>query len=201
MIKRERSIVIGCVLGDGFLQKTGTHNARLRLEHSASQKEYIFWKWQELKRYMQDKPKPLTRFNEVWKKTYFSYRCQSHASPEFGKLRSAFYSDHRKQIPEAIIILLKDSLALAVWFMDDGYYYARDKTAYIYLSLLTPRDIERLKNVLAENFKLYPKVERKKTGAMNLKFFVEDTKKLFHIIAPHVIKSMRYKIGEEPRID
>lgn len=201
MTKRERSIVIGTVLGDGFIQKTGKRNARLRLEHSANQKEYIFWKWQELRRYMQDKPKYLMRFNAIWKKTYFYYRCQSHSSPEFGKLRLIFYSDHQKQIPKTIAILLSDSLTLAVWFMDDGYYYARDKTAYIYLSKLTANDIERLMRVLEENFKLRPKLEIKKTGAKNLKFSVEETQKLINIIVSHVIPSMRYKIGEEPRID
>lgn len=201
MTKRERSIVIGCVLGDGFLQKTGKNNARLRLEHSLKQKEYIVWKWRELERFMQDKPKFLSRFNPIWKKTYSYYRCQSHSSPQFGKLHHLFYKDGRKRTPEEIAKLLSDNLALAVWFMDDGYYYARDRTAYIYLSKLTALDIKRLNNTLAENFKLYPRLEKKKSGALNFKFSVKDTKILINLIAPHVVASMRYKISEEPRID
>ena len=200
MNKRERSIVIGGILGDSFLQKTGKKNARLRLEHCARQKEYIFWKWRELARYMQDKPRYLSRFNPVWKKQYNYYRCQSHSSPEFGKLQLLFYSDKQKQIPEAINKLL-DELALAVWFMDDGYYYKRDKIAYIYLSKLTDESIQRLKCVLAENFNLFPKLEKKKTQTLNLKFCADDTRKLMKIIAPHVINCMRHKIDEEPRID
>ncbi len=201
MIKRERSIVIGCILGDGFLQKTGKKNARLRLEHSALQKEYIFWKWRELRRYMQDKPKYLRRFNPVWKKRYNYYCCQSHSSPEFGEFQRLFYDEQHKRIPAAIGKLLNSPLALAVWFMDDGYYYKRDKTAYIYLSKLTAEDIQGLKDALAENFNLCPKLEKKKTRALDLKFSVEESKKLVNIIAPHVIESMRHKIGEEPRID
>ena len=202
MNERERNIVTGCILGDGFLQMTGKKNARLRLEHSISQKEYLMWKWSELKRYMQDKPKQMSRLNPVWKKTYNYIRCQSHSSPQLGKLHAKFYSGARKCIPSSIKKML-NHLALAVWFMDDGYYYARDKTAYIYLPKLTTADIKMLQETLAEQFDLHPKLEikRKKNRAMNFKFSVEESNKLIHIIAPHVVKSMRYKIGEEPRID
>lgn len=202
MNERERNIVIGCILGDGFLQMTGKKNARLRLEHSLAQKKYLAWKWAELKRYMQDRPKQMTRFNPVGKKTYNYIRCQSHSSLLLGKLRAQFYNGTRKHIPMNIKKML-NPLALAVWFMDDGYYYARDKTAYIYLSRLTARDIKVLQETLAERFDLHPKLEvkQKKNGAMNFKFSVGESNTLIHIIAPHVIKSMRYKIGEEPRID
>lgn len=201
MIERERNIVIGCVLGDGFLQSTGRHNARLRLEHSIKQKEYLEWKWRELARYMQDRPKRLVRWNPVWKKRYEYLRCQSHSSPQFGKLRELFYRDQTRQVPDEIAKLLRSPLSLAVWFMDDGYYYTRDRVAYIYLPKLSADDIRRLCQALNDDFDLHPKVERKKTGALNLKFSAAETKKLIKIIAPHIIKSMRYKIGEEPRID
>jgi len=200
MNERERSIVVGCVLGDGFLQMTGIRNARLRLEHSAKQRSYIAWKWAELKRYVQDRPKRMTRYNPIWRNTYLYYRCQSHSSPQFGKLCAQFYTDHHKRIPVSINKLLTP-LACAVWYMDDGYYYRRDRTAYIYLSHLSQQDIMRLTQALREKFNLSPRLEKKKTGALNFKFPVAETRKLIHIIAPHVISSMRYKIGGEPRID
>jgi hypothetical protein len=201
MTERERDIVIGTVLGDAFLQKTGKKNARVRFEHSLQQKEYIFWKWRELQRYMQDRPKLLVRFNPVWQKCYSYYRCQSHASPIFGKWQAIFYLNHRKQVPHVIGKLFRRPLSLAVWFMDDGYYYKRDKTAYIYLSPLRREDTERLQQMFAENFGLHPRLEIKKTKAMNFKFSVAETKKLISIITPHVIVAMRYKLGKGPRID
>lgn len=201
MTEREQNIVVGCILGDGFIQATGKRNARLRLEHSQRQKDYLYWKWAELKHLMQDRPKLLQRFNPVWKKTYTYCRCQSHSSPQFGKLRALFYHEQRKRIPEGISKWLAKPLTLAVWFMDDGYYFARDKTAYLYLSPLATPDIKRLEQTLHQAYGLTPKLERKKTGALNFKFSAAATKRLIAIIAPHVITSMRYKIGEEPRID
>jgi len=76
LTKMQREIVIGLLLGDAFMQKTGSRNARLRLEHSAGQKEYIFWKHKVLSNLMQAKPKFIRRYNPHWKKSYNYYRCQ-----------------------------------------------------------------------------------------------------------------------------
>ena len=35
-----QQIVIGCILGDGYIMKSGC----LQIEHSAKQKEYVEWK-------------------------------------------------------------------------------------------------------------------------------------------------------------
>jgi len=195
MTLRQKQIVIGTVLGDGYLQKVGKRNARLRLEHSVKQKDYIFWKYEELKRYMQDRPKLIKRFNPIWKKSYSYYRCQSHSSPFFGKLRDKFYSMNQKIVPKDIKILLDDPFTLAIWYMDDGYYYKRDKTAYIYLSKFSKEEFKLLLKTLKENFGLKPKLEKKNSGNYNLKFSVKETAKLMTIVKPHLIKSMRYKLS------
>ena len=192
--KTEREIVIGTILGDGYLQATGTRNARLRLEHGAKQKDYIFWKWQQLQRIMQDRPKKIVRYNPIYKATYNYYRCQSHSSPELGKLRQLFYRENKKIVPDNLNKLLKSKLSLAIWYMDDGYYYHRDKTAYIYLSKLSKKDLDELTEVLKRNFNLVPKIEIKKNGSFNLKFTVAETNKLINLVQAEIIPSMRYKL-------
>ena len=47
-----KSAIIGMILGDGYLQKTGEKNARLRLEHGYKQKEYLLWKTEKLKQWI-----------------------------------------------------------------------------------------------------------------------------------------------------
>lgn len=39
------SIILGCILGDGYLNKYGT----LTIEHSIEQSDYIYWKYAKLK--------------------------------------------------------------------------------------------------------------------------------------------------------
>jgi Ni,Fe-hydrogenase I cytochrome b subunit len=75
--KRQKEILIGTILGDGYLQKTGKRNARLKLEHSERQRDYLWWKYEQLRNLMQDKPKRIERYNPIWKRTYVYYRCQS----------------------------------------------------------------------------------------------------------------------------
>src|SRR3989338_5236170 len=103
MNSRKKAVLVGMILGDAYLQKTGKQNARIRLEHSTFQNDYLLWK--------------MSLFGQYFHK----------------KLQRLFYVDSKKLIPTNISSILKDPLTLAVWFMDDGYYYHRDNMAYIYV--------------------------------------------------------------------
>jgi len=196
--KRQREIIIGTLLGDGYLQSTGKRNARLKLEHSDRQKDYIFWKWEELKNLMQDKPKKIERYNPRWKKTYTYWRCQSHSMPLLGKMKRLFYDEKgRKRVPEKVSMLLRSPLSLAVWFMDDGHYYKRDGVAYIYLPKYSEEELKRLTEALEKNFSLKPRVMWKK-GYPVLYFNREETEKLMEIIKPHIPEFMRHKTPPDP---
>jgi hypothetical protein len=58
LTKRQEAVLLGTILGDGFLQKTGPKNARLRLEHGAKQKEYVVWKGAQFPKLFLAKPRP-----------------------------------------------------------------------------------------------------------------------------------------------
>lgn len=192
--KRQREIVLGMILGDAYLQVTGKNNARLRLEHSSRQKDYILWKYGQLKNMMQSTPKLIRRYNPIWKKTYHYYRCQTLSSPVFGKLRRQFYRDGKKIIPQDIASLFKSPISLAVWYMDDGYLYQRDRCAYIYLSLYNEEEIERLRQAIVNNFSLNPGLLVKKQKYSCLYFNAIETKKLTSLIKPYIIPSLQYKL-------
>lgn len=196
--KQQKAVLVGTILGDGYLQTTGAKNARIRLEHSAKQKDYLFWKWQQLGNLFSKEPQKMVRFNPVFGKKYEYFRCQSNSTPTLGKLRSVFYDSKIKIIPKNLAEYLTP-LSLAVWFMDDGYYYHRDKVAYLYLPDYAEEDIETLEEVLKELFALEPRFCRKKgKKGGNFYFPVNETQKLFSIIAPYIIESMRYKILFNP---
>lgn len=196
--KKQKEVLIGLVLGDGYLQATGEKNARLRLEHSIKQKLYLDWKYEVLKNFMQSSPKQLERFNPIWQQRYVYYRCQSHASPYFGKMRRLFYQGNQKVIPENIRSLLKAPLSLAVWYMDDGNFYQRDKTAEIYMPPYTIEDINRLLEAIKINYGLIPKIKIKKKKYPVLSFDVRQTQQLIEIVKPYIIPSMQYKIFSTP---
>src|SRR5437879_6122195 len=102
MDKIQKAVIVGTILGDGFLQKTGKNNARLRLEHSLKQQDYLIWKCQVLSNFFQNKPVILTRNNLKFGKTYQYIRNQSYSGLELGKLHQLFYVDGKKVIPNQI---------------------------------------------------------------------------------------------------
>ena len=197
MIQKQKDVLIGMILGDAYLQKTGKQNARLRLEHGIGQEDYLLWKVNFLKNYFQSKIQFLERANSIWKRTYKYVRIQSTSSPEFGKLQRLFYKDSKKVIPETIKNLFKNPISLAIWFMDDGYFYQRDKMSYIYIPNFDKESMGYLLNALKSNFNLLPIPKQKKKGFV-LIFNVSETQKLVNIIKKFIIPSMRYKIPLDP---
>src|SRR3989338_3202762 len=99
MTRRQKNALIGMILGDAYLQKTGKRNARLRLEHSIRQKDYLLWKMSLFPNYFQSKVEILERFNHTWGKKYSYVRAQSASGPEFGKVQRLFYQGSKKIIP------------------------------------------------------------------------------------------------------
>lgn len=195
MNKKQQTVLIGMILGDAFLQKTGENNARIRLEHSEKQKDYLLWKANFFPEFFQGKHAFLERYNPVYKKAYRYVRWQSNASPEIGKFRKIFYNERgRKVIPEKLGELFKTPLSLAVWYFDDGYLYHRDKMAYIYLPKLSFREVEILLEALEVNFELKPLVKTKSRGNQVLVFPVEQTGRLNDLVSQFAPKSMQYKL-------
>lgn len=195
MNSRKKAILVGMILGNVHLQKTGMKNARIKLEHSEKQKDYLIWKGEQFSEFFQGKPKRLVRFNPVCKKKYVYWRWQSNASPEIGKFHRLFYHNGKKTLPQELSSILVSPLSVAIWFMDDGYFYPRDRKAYIYIPKYSHQELERLITVLKNNFSLEAKIKIKKRGNLVLVFSVQETKKLIALIKPYIIPSMAYKIS------
>lgn len=188
----QRDILIGTVLGDAYLQKTGKKNARLRLEHGADQKEYLFWKVKNLQQFFQGKPKYLERIHPISKQTYKYWRHQSQSMPFLGKLQRIFYKNGAKSIPEKIEKLLTPR-SIAVWYMDDGYYYLRDKCSYLYLGNIEKTDAERAARVFNQKFGLSVRVLAKKKGYA-LYFSPAEAIKLKLLIQNYLLDYFKYKL-------
>ena len=192
---KQKRIIYGLILGDGYIQRTGRKNARLRLEHSAKQEEYIKWKYAAMQNLFEKSPRHLSRIHPDTKNTSHYYRLQSHSSPFFGKLQQEFYENGKKRIPESIKTFLNTGLTLAVWYMDDGHYYQRDNSAHVYLPKISAIEQKRLRECLRTNFdldgKIYCRPDRK---ACQINFTGKNKEKFFTIISPYIIPSLRYKL-------
>ena len=190
--REQKSILFGIILGDGYLQKTGKKNARLRLEHGEQQKEYLLWKVRKLGKFFQGKAKYLERIHPITKKKYCYWRHQSQSTPYLGKLRKIFCPEGKKKIPEKLEKYLTP-LTLTVWYMDDGYYYLRDRCSYLYLGNVSEKEAKIVTRVLSEKFIIAARVKQKKKGYA-IYFSPEETQKLKNLIKGHMLSQFKYKL-------
>lgn len=106
----EEEIIIGCLLGDGTLSKSGKFH-RLRVEQKKSHKEYVDWKFDRLKRLCLTPPQSNPKNK--------SFRFGTVGHPKLSELYSIFYGKDRSINPK--ILNKISNLGIAIWFMDDGY--------------------------------------------------------------------------------
>jgi hypothetical protein len=83
--KNQHQLLIGSLLGDGYLDKT-TRGYALRIHHGMVQKEYVDYKYQLIKSFVNSAPK-------VSGKAYY-FRTVSH--PDLIQLRKHFYMQQKK---------------------------------------------------------------------------------------------------------
>lgn len=196
LTRNQKAVLAGSILGDAFLQKTGARNARLRFEQGGKQKEYLLWKMKAFPRLFQGRPSHLTRLHPRTNARYEYWRAQSNATPELGEWRAAFYPEGKKRIPEDIAEFITDPLALAVWYMDDGYYYPKDKNSFLYLGRVSREEAAYARDAIVRNFGLAPRVYDKKNKGFALYFSVAETKKLHDVIRQYMVLPLfAYKLG------
>lgn len=195
MTRDQEAAAIGIILGDAYLQPTGKKNARLRLEHRADHAEYLAWKARLLPQLFQGRPTFLSRKHPKTKKVYHYVRQQSNSSPTIGKLRTLFYPEGKKKIPDGLTKLLKSDIALAIWYLDDGYYYPRDKCAYLYLGRVARREAETAMSAIKERFHIESAILDKKQKGFVLYFPRRELHKLKAIVEPYAMPVMAYKIS------
>lgn len=179
--KIQQSLVIGNMLGDGYMRcKT---NAHLQVTHSIAQRDYVDWKYQVLKTYVNTPPKSYRGNGKR-----IGYRFFTRSLPLFTPIFRRFYSNGVKVIPSNLKL---DQLSLAVWFMDDGS--KSRKSLYLNTQQFSNKDQNTLQYSLKNAFGLSTNLDKDKKY-YRIRFSVNDSKKLIKIIGNYVIPSMQYKI-------
>jgi hypothetical protein len=178
--ENQQSLIVGSLLGDGYMRcKT---NAHLQMTHSIHQKEYVNWKYLQLRKFVITPPKSYKGNG-----SRVGYRFFTRSLPTFTPFYHRFYKNRRKLIPKDLYIT---PLTLAVWYMDDG---SKSRNAcYLNTQQFTQEDQKFLISVLQRDFNLSPNLNKDKQYT-RLRFTIADSQRLAEIIRPHVITSMQYK--------
>lgn len=193
LTQRQQSILVGSLLGDTTLEVQG-RNTRARFDHSIAQKDYLLWKYEELKNLASSEPR-LVHQTKHWKtgKIYSNWHFSTRTISELNEWRRLFYQDKRKIIPVKIKVLLRDSLALAVWIMDDGYKRNDCDAVRISTEAFDLGEQNRLIDCLEQNFGLKATIHRKSRW-YNIYIPQSEMLRLRKLTEQYIISSMRYKI-------
>ena len=188
----QEQILLGSVLGDGCIMSRTSRNPIYTECHSIHQMEYLSWKQKRMYPFMRDL--------EIGHKGT-AVMMRSRALPQLGFYRNVFYPNNKKIVPVEILEWL-DDLALAVWFMDDGTVSQRDTMFSIATCSFDARTNGMLQGWLATKYKLWFTVSWAKGGGYNkdglypyLRLQKECSRRFIEIIEPHIVPSMRYKLG------
>jgi hypothetical protein len=185
------------MLGDGVLELNGRY-PRLRVDHSAKQKEYVRWKYKIFSNFISNKMRCfLGKRNKKTGKRYTHCKFDTISSPVFERFYKAFYRNGKRKIPENIKELLKNPLSLAVWFMDDGYKRNDCNALRINTDAFTLKEQKLLIDALKRNFGINAKLHRKGKD-WNIYIPSSESKKFSNLIGKFVIKTMRYKLPLTP---
>jgi hypothetical protein len=186
-----QSILVGCLLGDGYL----TPNGSLQIEHCLAQAAYTEWKYEKLSIIAGRPPTKVERYDRRTRKTYRSLRFYTKAVLK--DLRNSFYPDRKKIVPRSIAASL-DPLAVAVWFMDDGGRGARTPHGLVInTSGFTAEEQDLLRQLLENLFGVLASVHRVGRG-FQLYIKAASFSRFAEMVSPYLIESMHYKLPVDP---
>ena len=152
------SVIVGSLLGDGYL----TPNGSLQIEHRLDHASYVCWEYEMLNCVAGKPPKVVERHDSRTARTYRSMRFYTRSVLK--SFRDRFYPDRRKVVPSSIGDLL-DPMALAVWFMDDGGRGARTpRGLVINTSSFSLEEQSLLQSVMKAKFEIEASVHRPGSG-------------------------------------
>lgn len=189
LTQRERSIIIGSLLGDGYLRIIpGRRDAFLEINHSNKAREYVDSKYSGLRRICTSPPKERTSGSEG-RRAYRFFTNQTH---ELTQLYGRFYKNGKKIIPTDLKI---DHLMLAIWYMDDG---SKSRASDIYLNTqqFSLQDQKRLLYQLRE-VGVLARLNKDKRY-YRIRILKESIPSFMKMIKKHVVPSMRYKLVMTP---
>ena len=156
------------------------------------------WKVEQLSGVTAGQTTYLDRMHPTTRATYRYVRYQSFASAIYGQLWKMFYPQGAKQIPVELPDLLSQPLALAVWYMDDGYYFPRERECYLYLGTVSTEEAETAQAAVATNFGLAPRVLDKRRKGYALYFSSRQARALADVIGTDLLPYFRYKLPFDP---
>lgn len=199
--KRCKEVILGSLLGDGSLKIHPQYkNARFSFRHSIHQKEYFFWKLEQLKEISGEKCWWIQKDDKGFGGEKIRY--QSLALEPLTEIYRLTNESNRLRIRRKWLNMLSP-LSLAVWWLDDGSLISNSRRGVLCTDPFSYEEQKILARYLLKVWGVKTtigKIVRKWKGKQ-IEYYrlwirsSEELQKLLRIILPHIkVTSMLPKI-------
>jgi len=195
MESRTRNIVVGSLLGDGWLvQILPSGKSSFHVKYNDKAKGYLKW--------LRSQMPELNPAELKSKKEYSQHYFYTRYSKELGELRKIFYpNEGKKRVPKNISELLDDPIGLAIWYQDDGTLDCRSKYHWnvrIATYCFPYEDCVILAEAVKENFDIEMSVCRcTMRGKVYYQLYVlsKSMERFIETVRPYIHSDYAYKIN------
>ena len=193
--QKQHSVLVGSLLGDGTLwQGKAAQNVNFKVEHGLAQRKYVFFKYKIFKEFVGTSPKLSFRYDFLGKRYPKSWWFRTFRHPVFMPYFCSFYKSGTRSVPKNIETLL-DPLGLAIWIMDDGSSNNHRTALYLNSHGFELEEQLGLCKALRRKFFLSARVH-KDGNKHRIYIPVEDTGRLFNLVADYLLPEFLYKFPE-----
>jgi hypothetical protein len=196
----QKSVLIGCLLGDASLSNNKGRNFFCKFEQKAANLGYIDLLYSIFAPVVGTPPAPRyvnDKLHSYWFRTYRLSSLKFYAD--------TFYpidpqtQKRRRRVPRNIHRFL-NPIVLAFWFMDDGSMNPNGSGCILHTECFPRNEVVLLQKALGHVFHLETSVHKddrtKKTGKIYYRLYIsqKSTREFMRLISPLVHPCMHYKL-------
>lgn len=194
--ERQKDIVFGTLLGDGYLRPTNgnakNHSYALSLCHGEKQLDYLKWKLNELDNFVTTKDFLVNKRSFRGNAPTYSFSTISH--PFLNEAHRICYSNNGKKDITAEWLDQLSPLSLAIWYLDDGSLNKHYHTIVLCTNSFSRNGQLLAINYLKQQFNLDAKLEARRNNQTVIRINASQSRKFMDIIIPYVPSCMEYKL-------
>jgi hypothetical protein len=186
---RARSIIIGLIISDGWMDKRGHWNPRFGFKQSIKNFPYIWHLYNELA-YLCSGNIYLGK-NKMRGKIFYNLSFQSRQLESLNEVYNLFYLDSRTKIIKPELFEYLDYLSIAHWIMGDGS--KRNKGITLCTDSFSFKDVVNLMNILKIKFNINSTIHMEK---LKPRIYInkKELLKILPFIKPYFDDHFLYKI-------
>jgi hypothetical protein len=184
-----RSILIGILLSDGWLQKRKGWNPRIAIKQSIKHFFYIWYLFNQLGILCSNYP--YISSNNKRNKLFNSIICQTRQLKNLNILNELFYNEKQQKCIKLELFDYLNEIVLAHWIMGNGA--KKNKGLTLCTDSFTLKENILLINMLYIKFNLICTLHKEK-NKYRIYINSKELNKIKHLIQPFILKPFLYKI-------